>query len=244
MNDTDPLDRLPLAGPDQIAELAPVLVVAPHPDDETLGAGGLIALLREQAARVDVVLFSDGAASHPDSRTFPPERLAALRRHELAAALRILGVDAARHVHALGYPDGSLPGPGSPGYDGAVHRVQALIRALEPRTVLVPWRRDPHDDHRASFEIASRALSGSAVRRLEYPIWLRIRGAWDDWPQGEEMNGLRVDIGPLLERKHRAVMAHTSQATPLIGDAAESFCLTGDVLARLVRRHEVFLEPA
>ena len=241
---SDPFDRLPLAGPDEIAALAPIVVVAPHPDDETLGTGGLIALLRRQGLRVDVILVSDGAGSHPNSKVYPPARLAEMRRTELEAALRILGVDPYRHLHALGYPDTAVPGSGAERHGEAVGRLAELIGALEPRTVLLPWRRDPHVDHRATFEIVQAALAGTSIRYLEYPIWLRVRGTPEDWPEGDELRGFGIDVRPVLEQKRRAVMAHVSQTTALVDDADEPFCLTEDVLALLTGPDEVLLEPA
>jgi hypothetical protein len=62
-----------------------VVVLAAHPDDETLGAAGLVARLARAGARVSYVIASDGEASHPDSPTTSVEELVRTRRHELLA---------------------------------------------------------------------------------------------------------------------------------------------------------------
>ena len=85
----------------------PVLVVAPRPDDETLGCGGAIALLRSRRCQVSVLVISDGTMSHPRSRKYPPSVLQQLRQKETLDALKILGVDPTT-VTFLRLPDGTI----------------------------------------------------------------------------------------------------------------------------------------
>ncbi len=85
-----------------------ILIVAPHPDDETLGCGGAIALLRQLNVSVKVLIVSDGTKSHPNSLTYPPPALKELREQESLSALAILGVASAA-VTFLGMPDGAVP---------------------------------------------------------------------------------------------------------------------------------------
>ena len=63
-----------------------VVVVAPHPDDESLGCGGLIAACCTQGIVVRLVVLSDGAGSHPGSQRYPAARLCALREAEVKEA--------------------------------------------------------------------------------------------------------------------------------------------------------------
>ena len=98
------LPELPL----DAGELAAMtfIVLAAHPDDETLGAGGFLSRLHAAGAAVDVLLCTAGEASHPESRTTTPEQLAAVRLGEFGEALSELVPAASwRFLHL---PDGRL----------------------------------------------------------------------------------------------------------------------------------------
>ena len=84
----------------------PFIVVAPHPDDESLACGGLIADACRQGLRGKVVIVSDGAGSHPNSKAYPPDRLRALREEEARRAGAELGLKPERY--ALPRPPRSL----------------------------------------------------------------------------------------------------------------------------------------
>ena len=220
------------------------LVVAPHPDDESLGCGGVLARLAELGARVGVVWVSDGAASHVGSRKFPPHKLAELRRDEALEALKRLGLppDCARFLEL---PDGALPFPDDEGFADALTQARALLREFAPQTLVLPWRRDPHRDHRATWQLWARAAceQGWTGRVLEYLVWAFERGQGDEWPQSDEARAFRVDIGAVLERKRAAIAAHASQVTHLIDDAEQAFWLSPDVVAHFERPFEIYLEP-
>ena len=91
------------ARPVDLTGSAAVLVVAPHPDDETLGAGGLIAAAADAGLPVHVVLVSLGEGSHPDSPTTTPDELARRRAAEFRDALAALHPDVT--ASSLGVPD-------------------------------------------------------------------------------------------------------------------------------------------
>ena len=96
--------KAPLA--DALSGREKIVVLAPHPDDETLGCGGLLARAFAGAG-AHVVCVTDGSASHPASREWPPVRLAEMRRGELIEAIEILGGGAA-DLTWLGHPDSRL----------------------------------------------------------------------------------------------------------------------------------------
>ena len=75
------------ASPLDLAGVRRVVVLSAHPDDEALGAAGLIRRMHSLGAQVDVLVATDGEASHPGSPTHSPERIAALRRSEMCRAL-------------------------------------------------------------------------------------------------------------------------------------------------------------
>src|SRR5690348_11501617 len=70
-----------------------ILVVSAHPDDEVLGAGGLIASLVATQARLTFLTVTDGEASHPHAPPCMLGQLPAMRSRELRAALQVLGID-------------------------------------------------------------------------------------------------------------------------------------------------------
>ncbi|WP_284247414.1 PIG-L deacetylase family protein, partial [Methylobacterium haplocladii] len=105
------LERMPVAPLEAILGTGGLVVVAPHPDDESLGCGGLIALACAAGRAVRLVVLSDGCGSHTHSRTHPPERLRALRETETLNAVAELGL-AAGHLSFLGLPDASVPSGG------------------------------------------------------------------------------------------------------------------------------------
>ena len=129
-----------------------MLVIAPHPDDETLGCGGLIAACVERGHRVHTIFVTDGGASHPNSRLWSRPRLAACREAEAAEALRRLGAGNEPRTF-LRLEDAAMPAPGTSAHSQAVAAIAAILRTLAPRLIVLPWRRDPHCDHRASWQL-------------------------------------------------------------------------------------------
>jgi LmbE family N-acetylglucosaminyl deacetylase len=72
-----------------------VVVVAPHPDDESIACGGLIGLLARRSVVVNIIVDTDGCGSHPNSFDYPPARLAKLRAEETLSALSHLELKSA-----------------------------------------------------------------------------------------------------------------------------------------------------
>ncbi|WGF89928.1 PIG-L deacetylase family protein [Marinivivus vitaminiproducens] len=234
------LEALPFAGLNTLTGGRPLLVVAPHPDDESLGCGGLIAAAHAAGQRVHVLVVSDGCGSHPGSRAYPPDRLRALREQEAIAAVAELGL-AADNVSFLGLPDQRVPTSG-PVFEDAIAAVVRLAHAIDAGAVAVTWHEDPHCDHRASYAIAHMACSQMPrVRLWAYPVW-----AWR-LPPGDTLlgrpRGVRLDIVPYLAAKRAAIRAHRSQTTDLIADARKTFRLDETMLRLADRPFEVFLEP-
>lgn len=236
---------LPLIDAAQLASFGATTIVAPHPDDESLGCGGLIALLRRLAVPVSILVTSDGTGSHPNSRAYPPEALRDLRESEAVAAVRELGVSPGM-VTFLRLPDTKVPHPGDARFQPAVDLCVGAFQRQKPETVVVPWRRDPHIDHRATWHIVDRAVTSLdyEVRIIEYAIWLWDLGEAGDRPAPSEMRGWRLDISSVLDCKLAAIAAHRSQTTDLINDDPNGFRLTPETLAHFQRPWEVYIEAA
>src|SRR5689334_921316 len=159
---------LPFADFDEIAP-STSLVLAPHPDDETLGCGGFVIEACKRGRPPLIVAVTDGAGSHPGSVAYPAERLKALRAAELRSAAHILGV---RHqnVRFLGLADTRAPRHG-PDFERAVQAVVEMIRDHGVANLLASWTHDPHGDHQATACMAIAIAKVARVRLLFYPVW-------------------------------------------------------------------------
>ena len=184
--------------------------------------------------------------SHPASRLFSGTARRAVREVEFRHALTILGADAAEPL-LLGLPDGRVPGTSAePGFDAAVSRLRNFLEQHRAATVLVPWRRDPHPDHRATALLVRAALATMPhpPRRLEYVVWAWERAAPDDLPTAaDKVRGFRLAIAAVVPQKQRAIAAHRSQVAPgVFTDDANGFLLSEEMLARFAGPYEVFFE--
>lgn len=182
--------------------------------------------------------------SHPNSVRFPPAARQQLRARELRQALRELGVDAVPLL-MLNLPDGAAPHhPDQPGFTEAAERLRHWLHQQQPQTLLLPWRRDPHPDHRATYALAQAALAAlpQPPRQLEYVVWAWERAAPDDLPRPDEVQGWRLDISSVLVRKQRAIHAHQSQVGAIIDDDPTGFQLSPVMLAHFAQSFETYFE--
>ncbi len=216
------------------------LCVAPHPDDEALGCGGTLALLSQSGARVGIAWVSDGGLSHPNSLSHPRAKLAALRESEASHAARELG---ASQTFFQRLPDGALPFPDDASFNEAVASARAVLIEFAPQTLLLPWRRDPHRDHRASWLLWATAARDLSLQRYEYLVWAFERAAQNEWPRADEARAFRVDIGDVAARKRAAIEAHASQISDLIADDPTAFRLSREVLAHFDKPFENWICP-
>jgi LmbE family N-acetylglucosaminyl deacetylase len=219
-----------------------VVIVAPHPDDETLGCGGAIALLCSKGYDVKVLVVSDGTGSHPNSKTYPAPVLESIRSQETIEALTILGVKPTA-ITFLQLKDGAVPTVTSPTFWAAKARCRNYLQAVLPDTIFLPWRLDPHADHRASWQLIQAAILslGIAPQCIEYPIW-----DWDIQQQKRadlsRITGWRLDIQSVLAQKIQAIASYRSQLGQSIDDDPDGFYLTAEMLANFTRPWEVYFE--
>lgn len=234
-----------LLAPETLARYKTAVVIAPHPDDESLGCAGAIAALRAFGCKVFVITISDGALSHPNSQKYPFAKLRDLRERETLRALEILAVENSNAVF-LRYPDRSVPNSDSPDFAQAVARAARLLEEIKPQIIFAPWRRDPHPDHRAAFQIVAAACAQTRLepRVVEYPIWLWELETAENAPRPDEITAWRLDIARFDNIKQQAIRAHVSQTTDLIDDDPAAFRLTPEILRHFARGWEIFLESA
>jgi LmbE family N-acetylglucosaminyl deacetylase len=233
------LRTLPLVTPGALLAGRHLVVVAPHPDDESLGMGGLIAAAQESGAGVTVVFLTDGEASHIGSATYPPWRLAAVRRAEAAAALDALGVPATS-AHFMGLGDARLPDLSAYERAAAMEDLQTLVQPSSLVCVTAPT--DRHGDHQAASALIQAVPWDWSVTVMHYPVWT-WNASEEDLPD-RAPDGFRIDISPWLSRKRNAVVAHRSQHGGVIADATESFELDAGFVERLLMTTETLTWPA
>lgn len=202
-----------------------LVVLSPHPDDEVLGCGALLAQAAAQGLDCGVICVTDGRRSHPRSQLYPAARLVALRAAELCAALACLGPV---RLDMLNYPD-----CGAPSCEPAVAQVAALVP--KQALLLATWAGDPHVDHQSCAALASAvATCRPDIRLLAYPIWGRLSPALP-FPT----TGLRLREGHPAKRE--ALACYASQMTNLIPDDPSGFVMAPELQQLFLTQPEVFL---
>lgn len=150
----------PLPKPLTLLHHGRVLVFAPHPDDETLGCGGTMALLRQNNCAIKVVIVTDGGGAGA-----LPEDAVTIRRQETQSALNVLGID---DIVFFDEPDGSFRN-----HSAFMQKVAALLEDFDPDWIFLPSLLDYHRDHVAISHAllqAWRRWRGKA-RAFFYEIW-------------------------------------------------------------------------
>jgi len=220
-------ERPPLVDLDECPAL---VVVAPHPDDETLGCGGMLAHLAARGVPVAVVSVSDGGAAYPEISTFDQRELERTRRAELDRAAAILGV---KRVIRLGLPDGRLAE-----HEDRLAEQLAEVLEAEPSGVwcAATWRGDGHPDHEAVGRAAAAATARTGATLVEYPVWMWHWATPGDevvpWQRAVALSLDRLAVG----RKQVAAQCFKSQFEP---SAAAPPVLPPFVMRRLLGVGEV-----
>jgi LmbE family N-acetylglucosaminyl deacetylase len=180
------------------------IVVAPHPDDETLGAGGVIRNLSERGVDLTVVAVTDGEGAYDDGVDIRP-----VRRREQAEALKVLGIGE-DHIIRLGIPDRYV----ADHEDSLVHSLTPLVNRTTH--LLAPWTGDFHPDHEACGRAAKRVAQQTGATLSFYFFWTWHRGT------PELLSSLPLKAVPLsqlaIEAKSEAVRRHQSQLVHACGE--------------------------
>lgn len=190
----------------------PIIVFAPHPDDESLGCGGMIAIRHALGQEIRVIFVTDGAfLMDPSSRI----AITLQRQQEAIEALAILGID--KHcITFLNYPDGTLQTLSLPEQAELIQEFQKILAPYPQVEVFVPHHHDHHPDHEATYCLVKAALETfpGTIQLWQYPIWvlwktpciqlltqlLTHKSGWHS-----------LAIGCVIDQKRRAIAAHKSQ---------------------------------
>lgn len=169
-----------------------VLSLAPHPDDETIGCGGSLALHVQAGDPVKVVFLTNGAKGDSTGKV-DKEEYVALRRGEAEEACKSLGIT---DVEFWGYEDRELAGS-----KGKLTRLTNLLNEFKPDLVYAPSPLEFHPDHRAAAQVLQDAI-GSCEPDFDIACY--------EANQPLRVNVL-VDITPVLPIKREAIDCYQSQ---------------------------------
>jgi len=166
----------------------PWLVLAPHPDDESIGMGGTLAKAARMGIATHLVVLTDGALGGAHSN------LVQIRQQEVQAAARCLGI---KTIHFVDEPDRGLHV-----HAPLLQRIAALIMELKPAAVFFPGVQEFHPDHRNAALLlwqALQALGPAAPQAIAYEI------------TGQSPANCLVDISDVVAVKEQAIAAYPSQ---------------------------------
>lgn len=218
-----------------LGDVERVVVISAHPDDEALGAAGLISRLASQNIPVTFIAATNGEASHPDSPTHSAIEMRRRRRAELKGATTIMAPGSS--VTFLGFPDGRLA-------EYILELGEAIGGAIgdcSNALVLAPWLEDRHPDHRAAALAARKAAQQKSVTVLEYPVWF---WHWADpnevtvpWPLMRRHELTKAERGI----KSEALQQYPSQITPLSSQPGDEAVIDPPYLQYFLRDFEVFV---
>lgn len=216
------LQQLPVLDPRTWPSVA---VIAPHPDDEILATGGMMAVMAAAGVRLRLIAITDGEASHPGD---DPAVTARTRAAESAAAREALGAQDVEVIR-LRMPD--------TGVAQCENELTSTLRELCAgfHACLAPWVKDAHPDHAA----AGRAARRVSENVLYYPIWM-----WQ-WAKPADRRvpwhrACQIALpAEVAARKRSAILAFTSQLTDRGGDMGP--ILPAGFIAHFTRQQEILL---
>lgn len=170
-----------------------VLVIAPHPDDESIGCGGALCKHAEAGDRVVAVFLTSGELG---LKQLTREEAWRVREGEARKAAKILGLAQVNFLRASDW---------SAGNDAKrlAKELRSLFQREAPELIYLPHPREGHPDHKATLRIVRTALRGSGIKTPT----LRGYEVWTPLPEHDHVE----DITALMPRKLRALRAHRSQ---------------------------------
>jgi LmbE family N-acetylglucosaminyl deacetylase len=213
------------------------LVLAPHPDDETLGCGATIMRKRAAGTLVHVVIAADGRYAYPSSK-LSVEVLVGIREEEAHRACAMLGL-ASENITFLRLEDRRLAE-----HRGLLRdRLLDFVDTMDPDEIFVSSTIDSHPDHRVLAELGRELAQVRRNRPLalyEYPVWFWDPRVW----RFRDLLELRPRIVRTEEfrtRKHQAIAAYRSQVTNWISDRHGAPLRKG-FLRQFLQAEELFFE--
>lgn len=161
-----------------------ILVVAPHPDDESIGCGGLILKYHSQ---IDILLVTDGQFGDCSWAT-EPEEIVRVREHEFLSAMKYAKVN---KVYRLNIPEGALR---------KYKRKLAIFDYSCYDQIYLPNKYESHPDHSAIYKIIRKRLNVRKQDVFQYEVWTPLR-----YPSH------KLDITDRIDDKRELIQYYRSQ---------------------------------
>lgn len=182
-----------------------LLIIAPHPDDEVLGCGGLIQQALAHGSRVDVVILTNGEASHDGCCN--KADIAENRTRLTYRAAQTIGLQK-ENIHKLDFKDGGVSLDDKENID----RLYELLATIQPKQIYIPHQNEGWNDHIVVKGLIDSFLEQNhKVEMYEYLVWswYYVRG-WFDWRQCKVLNMTRQET----DIKKQAIKEYTTDIAP------------------------------
>jgi LmbE family N-acetylglucosaminyl deacetylase len=219
------------------------VVFAPHPDDETVGCGGTIAMRTSEEYEVLIIVMTDGR--HAFSQVLginsdpSPAELKQIRRAEMRRAVRALGVPE-ENITFLDFEDGKL----DENSEEAEQKVTQILKENRPTEVFFPYAREDHPDHRATNRIVRNSIKKSGLQPSKYQYsvnqrYARVNPMVDKFLSSFNHKMVQFDISKFLSQKERAMKEFKSEIA-IISSKQKRPVLTNSTIRRHLRNREIF----
>ena len=191
------------------------IIIAPHPDDEVFGAGGLIADSIQRGRKIHVVLLTKGEGSHRTCCDLDGAEVGRAREQLVYQATSILGLSN-EDITFLGWLDGELPYLGSSEFGRVSDKLSGILSAWKPDRIFCPHPFEGWADHEAAQELTEAAIGqwSGACKLYYYCVWFWFsmpfrKALFCDW-----RNASLLDISHVALRKQQAIDVYIRAVAP------------------------------
>lgn len=202
-----------LSGSFDTSAINRALIIAPHPDDEVFGCGGLITSLVEKSKDIYILILTKGEASHRRCCHMNEELLKKVRVSLCYKALKNLGLKK-DYIYFFSLPDGDLSRTKN---DPSIwNDIKFLIKKLNIDSVFCPHPYENSPDHESVTYLVSRAIEHLPLEQYYYCVW-----TWHHMPPFKIISlylkyrhSLRLNIKPYVNKKVNAINQYLEPVAP------------------------------
>ncbi|MDO9207666.1 MAG: PIG-L deacetylase family protein [Sulfuricurvum sp.] len=200
-----------------------ILIIAPHPDDETFGCAGLIAKKVKAGAHISVAFLTYGENSLDES---PDTEIATNRQKTSETVCSVLGV---KNVYYCGFSDSNIPRRGMDDYTSGVEKIVQLIEQIDPKEVFCTHDSEGWSDHTAAAELTFDALKriNKMIALYYYWVWVWLSIPLKKTNLLDFNNTFYLPITDVMDQKCLAISTYLSnvdaQGNPYCGELPKMF---------------------